>query len=72
MIVGSKLTAPEGFRGMARDVEYYFLVSNGTINRVRLVFFDVQGSNAHLLTLSRLEFESALINGDLVENGVDA
>lgn len=69
MITGSKLAAPEGFRGLPKDNEYFFLASDGMANRVRLVFFDDEGTTARLITLSRPEFEYALINGDLVETG---
>ena len=72
MITGSKLKAPEGFKGLTKDVEYYFLASDGMANRARLVFFDEEGSTASLLTFSRPEFDLALTNGDLVECGSDA
>lgn len=72
MITGSKLIAPEGLKGMAKDVEYYFLASDGRANRARLVFFDDKGTVVQLLSFSRPEFEHALTNGDLVECGRDA
>lgn len=72
MITGSKLKAPEGFRGLTKDVEYYFLASDGKANRARLVFFDEKGTTASLLTFSRPEFDLALTNGDLLECGSDA
>ncbi|WP_238418480.1 hypothetical protein [Pseudomonas cannabina] len=72
MITGSRLKAPEGFKGLKKDVEYYFLASDGRANRARLVFFDDEGTTASLLTLSRPEFDLALTNGDLVEHGSDA
>ncbi len=72
MITGSKLKAPEGFKGLTKDVEYYFLASDGRVNRARLVFFDKEGSSAKLLTISRPEFDLALTNGDLVECGSEA
>ena len=71
MITGSKLRAPEGFKGLTKDVEYYFLAGDGRANRARLVFFDEQGTTASLLTLSRPEFDLALTNGDLVGCGSD-
>ncbi|KAB0485754.1 MULTISPECIES: transposase [Pseudomonas] len=71
MITGSKLKAPEGFKGLTKDVEYYFLASDGKANRARLVFFDEKGTTASLLTFSRPEFDLALTNGDLVECGSD-
>lgn len=72
MITGSRLRAPEGFKGLTKDVEYYFLASDGRANRARLVFFNEEGTTARLLTLSRPEFDLALTNGDLVECGSDA
>lgn len=72
MITGSKLKAPEGFKGLTKDVEYYFLASDGRANRARLVFFGSEGTSVQLMTLSRPEFEYALTNGDLVECGRDA
>ncbi|WP_249731714.1 hypothetical protein [Pseudomonas syringae] len=72
MITGSRLKAPEGFKGLKKNVEYYFLASDGRANRARLVFFDDEGTTASLLTLSRPEFDLALTNGDLVEHGSDA
>jgi hypothetical protein len=72
MITGSKLKAPEGFKGLAKDVEYYFLASDGRANRARMVFFDAEGTSVRLMTLSRPEFDFAIANGDLVECGRDA
>jgi hypothetical protein len=72
MITGSKLSAPEGFRGLPKDVGYYFLASDGRANRARLVLFDEKGSSAQLITLSRPEFEYALINGDLIEGDAES
>lgn len=69
MITGSKLNAPQGFRGLEKGISYHFLMSDGDINRVRLVFFDAAGTRADLITLTCLEFEAALESGDLVEDG---
>ncbi|VVP35947.1 hypothetical protein PS865_04607 [Pseudomonas fluorescens] len=72
MITGSKLRAPDGFGELVKDTTYHFLVSDSSVNRVRLVFFDNVGTRADLITLTRLEFEAALEAGDLIEvSGVE-
>jgi len=68
---GSRLIAPEGFRCLSKGVIYHFLNSNGNLNRVRLVSFSDDGKKlgAHLITLTRIEFEDALEHGWLIEDG---
>ena len=71
MMTGSRLIAPEGFLSLSKGVTYHFLNSNGNRNRVRLLMFsdDSRELSAHLITLSRVEFEDALENGWVLEDG---
>lgn len=71
MMTGSRIIAPEGFLSLSKGVTYYFLSSNGNRNRVRLVMFSDDGKelSTHLITLSRIEFEDALENGWVLEDG---
>jgi hypothetical protein len=72
MITGSKLVAPEGFKCLEKDKLYYFLHSDGGANRVFLVEFLGVGEklSSSLVTLTRLEFEEALEDGVILEDGV--
>lgn len=69
MIVGSRIKAPEGFRGLEKGVIYHFLSSDSVRNRVRFVQFTdgKSGVQANLLAVSRVEFEEALEAGSLIE-----
>lgn len=67
MMAGSRLTAPEGCGELVKGHDYYFLISDGNCNRVRMVEFDKNGSSAKLLTMTRVRFEAALENGEIVE-----
>ncbi|WP_223434143.1 MULTISPECIES: transposase [unclassified Pseudomonas] len=71
MMTGSRLVAPEGFQCLSKGVIYHFLNSNGNLNRVRLVIFSDEGKElrAELITLTRVEFEDALENGWVLEDG---
>lgn len=71
MMTGSRLIAPEGFLSLSKGVTYHFLNSNGNRNRVRLLMFSDDGKalSTHLITLSRIEFEDALENGWVLEDG---
>ncbi|OLS60517.1 transposase [Pseudomonas putida] len=71
MMIGSRIVAPEGHKSLQKGAVYHFLLSDGLNNRVRLVFFN-EGKNqitAQLITLGRIEFEDALEDGLLVEDG---
>ncbi|ENL6833775.1 transposase [Pseudomonas aeruginosa] len=70
MMVGSRIKAPEGFRGLEKGVIYHFLLSDSIRNRVRFVRFSYSksGVQAILLTVSRVEFEEALETGKLIEH----
>lgn len=72
MITGSRLIAPEGFYCLEKDRFYYFLHSNGADNRVLLVEFIGVGEklSANLITLTRMEFEEALEDGFILEDGI--
>ncbi|MDH4562882.1 transposase [Pseudomonas sp. BN411] len=69
MIIGSRIIAPEGFRGLKKGMVYYFLLSDSINNRVRFIQFgnSKSGVQAYLLTVSRVEFEEALEAGKLIE-----
>lgn len=69
MMAGSRLTAPEGCGELVKGHDYYFLISDGDCNRVRMVEFDEKGSSAKLLTMTRVRFEAALEDGEIVEIG---
>ncbi|VVN98452.1 transposase [Pseudomonas fluorescens] len=71
MMTGSRLIAPEGYLCLSKGITYHFLNSNGKRNRVRLVMFSDRGKelSAHLITLTRIEFEEALENGWVLEDG---
>lgn len=71
MRMGSRLLAPEGFLCLSKGIIYHFLNSNGNLNRVRLVTFSDGGKelSACLITLTRIEFEEALENGWVLEDG---
>lgn len=70
-MTGSRISAPEGFSSLSKDVVYYFLISDSLNNRVRLVHFNMTGKTLapQLITLGRFEFEQALEDGLLVEDG---
>ncbi|MBH3362216.1 transposase [Pseudomonas sp. URMO17WK12:I11] len=74
MSPGSKIFAPEGFKCLKVGVIYHFLISDGARSRVHLVEFVYQNQRpeARLITLRQFEFEEALENGWLVEDGVPA
>jgi hypothetical protein len=71
MMTGSRLVAPEGFQCLAKGVIYHFLVSNGGSNRVRLIQFvdDDKELRSQLITLTQIEFEDALEDGSIFEDG---
>lgn len=71
MRAGSRIIAPGGFRNLTQGDVYHFLVSDGQRNRVRLVEFKDDGKHisTHLLQLSRIDFEEAVENGWLLEDG---
>ncbi|MEE1915998.1 transposase [Pseudomonas asiatica] len=69
MMAGSRLIAPEGCGELVKGTEYHFLISDGGCNRVRLVEFDTKGTSAKLHTMTRLRFEAALEDGEIVETG---
>ena len=71
MMTGSRIVAPEGFHCLSKGIIYHFLNSNGNLNLVRLVMFSDDGKelNADLITLTRIEFEEALENGWVLEDG---
>ncbi|MFW9082212.1 transposase [Pseudomonas sp. P2757] len=68
MMNGSAIRAPGGFGSLMKDAVCYLLVSDGGRNRVRVVVFDDGGSQANLISFTRLEFEDALKSGLLVED----
>ncbi|WP_256347565.1 transposase [Pseudomonas gingeri] len=71
MRAGSRIIAHEGFLNLSQGTTYHFLVSDGRRNRVRLVEFKDDGKKiaAHLVELSRIDFEEAVENGWLQEDG---
>lgn len=71
MRAGSRIIAPEGFRNLPQGDVYHLLVSDGRQNRVRLVEFKDDGKHisTHLIQLSQFDFEEAVENGWLVEDG---
>lgn len=72
MMMGSRIIAPEGYSCLKKGDVYYFLNSDGLNNRVRLVLFSIGNElNAHLITLGRIEFEHALEEGLVFEDGLD-
>lgn len=68
MKCGSAILAPDGFGPMKAGTTFYFLISDGLRNRARVVMFDEDGQQAYLITFTRLEFEEALRQGQLVED----
>lgn len=72
MRAGSRIIAPEGFLSLVQGTVYHFLVSDGRRNRVRLVEFKDNGKSitTHLIQLSQFDFEEAIENGWLLEDGV--
>lgn len=73
MMMGSRIIAPEGFNSLQKGDVYHFLISDALNNRVRLILFNKckNWMSAHLITLGRIEFEQALEDGLLVEDGQD-
>lgn len=69
MKTGAIIVAPQGYRELKSGEEYYFLVSSGRLNRVRLVrFVEASGEiKAEVISMSRLDYESALEDGDVHE-----
>lgn len=72
MRAGSRIIAPEGFLSLVQGIVYHFLVSDGRRNRVRLVEFKDDGKSisTHLIQLSQIDFEGAVENGWLAEDGL--
>lgn len=68
MKCGSAILAPYGFGPLSAGTTVYLLVSDGLRNRSRVVMFDEDGKNAHLITFTRMEFEEGLKQGQLVED----
>lgn len=71
MRAGSRIIAPEGFLNLTQGTVYHFLASDGGRNRVRLIEFREDGKQikTHLVQLSRIDFEEAVENGWLQEDG---
>lgn len=71
MRAGSRIIAPEGFLNLTQGTVYHFLASDGGRNRVRLIEFKDDGKRieTHLVQLSRIDFEEAVENGWLLEDG---
>lgn len=71
MRAGSRIIAPDGFLNLSKGVTYHFLFSDGRQNRVRLVEFRESGRkvSAELVELSQIDFEEAVENGWIVEDG---
>lgn len=69
MITGSRIVAPEGYKGLSKNHTYYFLQNDAACNRVRFVLFTEAGGEicARLITMSSVEFESAIDNEEVVE-----
>lgn len=69
-MTGATLIAPEGFKCLEKGKGYYFLQSDGSNNRVRLVEFAGEGKElkSQLITLTRSEFEEALEAGLILED----
>lgn len=64
MQIGHQLIAPDGFLQLVKGEKYHFLKSNATNRRVFLVCFEGEGAyrpKAHLIVMSRGEFEGALV-----------
>jgi hypothetical protein len=70
MIAGSKIIASAGCGSLSKNELYYFLVNDRSTNRARLAWFDNEGLNVHLITLTSLDFETALEVGDIKEVGI--
>lgn len=72
MRAGSRILAPGGFLNLCKGVTYHFLISDGQRNRVRLVEFgeSSQKISADLVELSQFDFEEAIENGWIVEDGL--
>lgn len=71
MRAGSRIIASEGFLHLSQGTIYHFLISDGRRNRVRMVEFVDGGRKigVHLIELSRIDFEEAVENGWLQEDG---
>lgn len=71
MRAGSRIIAPDGFLNLMQGTVYHFLVSDGRRNRVRLVEFMDDGKqvSCQLIQLPQVDFEEAVENGWLLEDG---
>ncbi|MFJ4257479.1 transposase [Pseudomonas monteilii] len=69
MKTGSLILAPQGYRELRSNEQYYFLVSDGQVNRVRLIRFTESNGEvrSEIISIPRLDFELALENGDVRE-----
>lgn len=69
MNIGAPLQAPQGFQGLQSGETYYYLHSSQNSARVRLVLFVEEKSSikTHVISLARVDFESALGSGELLE-----
>lgn len=69
MNIGARLEAPQGFRGLKSKETYYYLHSSRDGAHVLLVLFheEKSGIKTDVYSLARVEFESALESGELLE-----
>jgi len=69
MLIGTRIVAPHGLGSLPKDVPYHFLTNNAISGRVLLVRFEWRGKGtpfAQLISLDRLEFETAATQGEIL------
>lgn len=69
MMVGTPISAPKGYLCLSKGESYYFLCSDESTNRIRLVLFSETDKymRADLYTMQRVQFEAGLEEGLVVE-----
>lgn len=72
MKIGTQLQAPQGYRGLQKNTDYYFLRSDSASEIVSLIMFSKiqRGHAANLLTMPRVDFEHGLIELEIVRSPV--
>lgn len=68
MLIGTRITAPNGLGSLPKDVPHHFLINHATTERVLLARFDWTGKGtpkAIVIAMDRADFEAATVQGEI-------
>jgi hypothetical protein len=68
MLIGTRITAPNGLGSLPKDVPHHFLINHAATERVLLARFDWRGKGAPkaiVIALDRADFEAAAGQGEI-------